>query len=135
MKLKINITQFILGICISLPVIAIPMPPVPTEPIYLEPPIVEANEAMSNSSCIQLESAIRTLSPYRYTYKPRFSEDPYNTIAVASVAFDISLNGALSAAFLGYSALVEDKEQRRILGVEQQIAMLQQLKAEKHCFE
>lgn len=111
------------------------MPPVPTEPIYFEPPIVEANEAMSNSSCIQLESAIRTLSPYRYTYKPRFSEDPYNTIAVASVAFDISLNGALSAAFLGYSALVEDKEQRRILGVEQQIAMLQQLKAEKHCFE
>jgi hypothetical protein len=31
--------------------------------------------------------------------------------------------------------LVEEKEQRRMLQVEQKIGMLQQVKAEKHCFE
>ena len=77
------------------------------------------------------DAAIRAIHPYRYSYKPKFGQDRYNAIAVASVG----INGMLSAAFLGYSSIVEDKEQRRILGVEQQIAMLQQVKAEKHCFE
>jgi len=116
---------------ISLPTVAIPMPPVPTEPIYFEPPIVEETEDIYKKSCVEIDAAIRAIHPYRYSYKPKFGQDRYNAIAVASVG----INGMLSAAFLGYSSIVEDKEQRRILGVEQQIAMLQQVKAEKHCFE
>jgi hypothetical protein len=45
------------------------------------------------------------------------------------------LRGLAGVAYLGYSATVEEKEQRRMLLVEQRIALLQQLKAEKQCFE
>jgi hypothetical protein len=45
------------------------------------------------------------------------------------------VKGLFGLMYLGYSSLVEEKEQRRVLLVEQQISMLQQLKAEKHCFE
>lgn len=105
------------------------------EPIYFEPPVVKAEESLYLKSCVQIDNDIRSLHPYRYSYKPKFTEDTYNAIAVRSIAFDYSLNGMLSAAYLGYSALVEDREQRRMLQVEQQISMLQQVKAEKHCFE
>lgn len=116
---------------------AIPMPPVPMEPIYFEPPVVEATEDIRQKSCVQLDNAIRFLHPYRYSYKPGFYQDSYNTVATSVIAFDSVpiINGLLGFTYLGYSALVEEKEQRRMLQVEQQISMLQQLKAEKHCFE
>jgi len=123
---------------------AIPMPPIPIEPVYFEPPIVSATDEIRQQSCVDIDNAIRYLHPYRYSYKPEFHQDGYNKIAVATIAIDSypiigSLpfidNGALGLIYLGYSALVEEKEQRRMLGVEQQISMLQQVKAEKHCFE
>jgi len=119
----------------STSVLALTIPPVPTEPIYFEPPIVEATDEVTQMSCVALDNNIRYLHPYRYTYKPGFYEDDANKLATSLVAFDNLLDGWLGFAYMGYSALVEEKEQRRMLQVEQQIAMLQQVKAEKHCFE
>ncbi len=116
-------------------VIALTLPPVPTEPIYFEPPIVEATDEVTQLSCVALDNNIRYLHPYRYTYKPGFYKDGSNKIATALITFDDFLGGWIGPAYLGYSALVGEKEQRRMLQVEQQIAMLQQVKAEKHCFE
>jgi len=116
---------------------ALPMPPVPLEPIYFEPPVVEPTAEIRNQSCIDLDNAVRYLQPYKFTYKPGLYEDGYNKLATAAITLDSIpiLEGLLGLAYLSYSALVEEKEQRRILLVEQQISMLQQLKAEKHCFE
>lgn len=135
MKLTTTLSALILAFCIAPSIQALTIPSVPTEPIYFEPPVVEATDDIRLKSCVQLDNDIRYLHPYSYTYKDKFTEDKYNAAAVASVTLDYSLNGILSVAYIGYSALVEDKEQRRMLQVEQQIAMLQQVKAEKHCFE
>ncbi|RKZ87636.1 MAG: hypothetical protein DRQ39_03860 [Gammaproteobacteria bacterium] len=115
--------------------IALTLPPVPTEPIYFEPPVVESTDDVRQMSCVALDNNIRYLHPYRYTYKPGFHEDDANKLATALITFDDVLGGWLGLGYLGYSSLVEEKEQRRMLQVEQQIAMLQQVKAEKHCFE
>ncbi|NOQ93371.1 MAG: hypothetical protein GQ547_01915 [Methylophaga sp.] len=127
----------VLVITLSPTLIAIPMPPVPLEPIYFEPPVVQPTEDIRNSSCVDLDNAIRYLQPYRYSYKPEFYQDGFNKVATAAITLDnvLALNGILGFAYLGYSALVEEKEGRRILEVEQEVTMLQQLKAEKHCFE
>ena len=130
--LKFLIVSFALGI--ASPIQAIPMPPVPLEPIYFEPPIVDATEQTYQQSCVQLDNAIRHLHPYRYSYKQGFYEDKYNTIATSAITLD-ELLSLLGLAYLAYSSLVEEKEQRRMLAVEQKISMLQQVKAEKHCFE
>jgi len=116
---------------------AIPMPPIPLEPIYFEPPVVNPTDEIRKQSCVEIDNAIRYLHPYRYTYKDSFHEDGYNKIATATIALDSVpiVQGLLGFAYLGYSALVEEKEARRVLQVEQQIAMFQQVKAEKHCFE
>jgi hypothetical protein len=113
---------------------AIPMPPVPVEPIYFEPSVEKATDQLYQQSCVQLDNAIRYFQPYRYTYKPEFHEDGANKIAVSLVVFE-SLPSLIGLTYLGYSGLVEEKEQRRMLEVEQKIAVLQQVKAEKHCFE
>lgn len=127
----------VLTLTLSSEINALPMPPVPLEPIYFEPPIVEPSTEILNQSCIDLDNAVRYLQPYKYTYKPNFHDDGYNKVATAAITFDSIplLEGVLGLAYLGYSALVEEKEQRRILLVEQKISMLQQVKAEKHCFE
>jgi len=116
---------------------AIPMPPVPLEPIYFEPPVVQVRDEWRNQSCVELDNAVRYMQPYRYSYKPKFHQDGFNKVAVATITIDsfLTLNGLLGFAYLGYSSLVEEKETRRMIEVEQHIAMLQQLKAEKHCFE
>lgn len=118
-------------------VTALTLPPVPLEPIYFEPPIVEASQEIKEHSCVDIDNAIRYLHPYRYTYKPAFHEDGANKIATTLIAFDSIpiVQGWAGFAYLGYSALAEEKEQRRMLQVEQKISMLQQAKAEKHCFE
>jgi len=116
---------------------AIPMPPIPIGPIYFEPPVVNATDEIRKQSCVDIDNAIRYLHPYRYTYKDSFHEDGYNKIATAAIALESVpiVKGLAGFAYLGYSALVEEKEARRMLQVEQQIAMFQQVKAEKHCFE
>lgn len=116
---------------------AVPMPPIPLEPIYFEPPVETASDEINEQTCTQLDNAIRYLHPYRYSYKPPFHEDGANKVATTLVVFDNVpiLNGLLGLTYLGYSGLVEEKEQRRMLQIEQRIAMLQQVKAEKHCFE
>lgn len=116
---------------------AVPMPAVPLEPIYFEPPVESATDDVYQQTCVQLDNAIRYLHPYRYTYKPEFHQDGANKVATTLIAFDSVpiVDGLLGLAYLGYSGLVEEKEQRRMLQVEQKIAMLQQVKAEKHCFE
>ncbi len=111
--------------------------PLPMEPIYFEPPIVYATEEQEQLSCVELDNSIGYLQPYRYSYKPNFHEDEANKVAALFVTLDSIpiVEGWLGIAYLGYSALLEEKEQRRVLSVEQQVAMLQQLKAQKHCFE
>jgi hypothetical protein len=111
----------------------VPMPPIPIEPIYFEPPIVEATQEEKQLNCIELDNSIRYLHPYRYTYKDKFYEDEANTIAVALVTVDTI--PFVGLGYLTYSSMVEEKENRRMLNVEQQISMLQQLKSELHCFE
>jgi len=117
---------------------AVSMPPVPLEPIYFESPIEAATKEIYLQNCVQLDSAIRYLHPYRYSYKPGFYADDANKLATTMIALDsipIVKGGIFGLAYLGYSGLVEEKEQRRMLQIEQKIAMLQQIKAEKHCFE
>lgn len=116
---------------------AVVLPPVPTAPIYFEPPVVEAESGHLAMNCYQLDKSIRELSPYRYSYKPDFYQDDANQMATMLVMVDTVpiVKGLFGLVYLNYSALVEEKEQRRVLLVEKQISMLQQLKAEKHCFE
>ncbi len=115
----------------------VPMPPIPIEPIYFEPPIVEVSQQDKQLNCIDLDNTIRYLHPYRYTYKDKFYEDNTNTMAVTLITADSVpiVGGLLGLGYLTYSSMVEEKESRRILNVEQQISMLQQLKSELHCFE
>lgn len=116
---------------------ALTLPPVPSEPIYFEPPVVTADQKMQDMSCYQVDKAINQLHPYRYTYKPSFYKDDANKAATALVMIDTIpiVQGWLGLGYLGYSALVEEKEDRRQLQVEQQISALQRIKAEKHCYE
>jgi hypothetical protein len=116
---------------------AVSMPPVPLEPIYFEPPVAAATDEIYQQSCVQLDNAIRNIHPYRYTHKPEFHQDGANKIATTLIIFDSVpiVHGVFGFVYLGYSALVEENEQRRMLQVEQKIGMLQQVKAEKHCFE
>jgi hypothetical protein len=135
MKL-VNVIVLLTG-CFVIPSHAVVMPPVPTEPIYFEPPIVTPSDNVKLLSCIDLDNSIRTLHPFKYSYKPDFYHDESNQIAATFVMYDSVpiVKGLFGLMYLGYSSLVEEKEQRRVLLVEQQISMLQQLKAEKHCFE
>lgn len=116
---------------------ALTLPPVPSEPIYFEPPVVTADQKMQEMSCYQVDRAINQLHPYRYSYKPSFYKDDANKAATALIMFDSVpiVQGWLGLGYLGYSALVEEKEDRRQLQVEQQISALQRVKAEKHCYE
>ncbi|MFW5451018.1 MAG: hypothetical protein ACKE9I_05420 [Methylophagaceae bacterium] len=117
--------------------------PIPSEPIYFEPPVVEATDDIRQLSCVTLDNNIRYLHPYRYSYKPNFYQDDANKIATTLITIDslpvigtVPIIGEwVGFTYLAYSALVDEKEQRRMLQIEQQIAMLQQVKAEKHCFE
>jgi hypothetical protein len=110
---------------------AVTLPAVPLEPIYFEPPVIERNSEVEQLSCVGLDNTIRSMQPYRYSYKSPFYEDDANKVAAAMVMVE----GLAGFAYLGYSASVEEKEQRRVLLVEQRIALLQQLKAERQCFE
>ena len=110
---------------------AVTLPAVPLEPIYFEPPVIERNSEVEQLSCVGLDNTIRSMQPYRYSYKAPFYEDDANKVATAMVMVE----GLAGFAYLGYSASVEEKEQRRVLLVEQRIALLQQLKAERQCFE
>lgn len=119
-------------------IVAVMLPPVPTEPIYFEPPIVNATADIQQLSCVDLDNNIRKLHPYRYSYKPGFYQDDANKVATYLVGGANSIpivSSLLGFSYLTYSALVEEKEQRRTLMIEQEIAMFQQVKAEKHCFE
>jgi len=136
MKLANYVTATVLLTVMS-PVIAVPMPPIPTEPIYFEPPVVEATAQIRQQSCVQIDNSIRYLQPYKYTYKPDYYDDGANKLATAMITMDVMpiLGEYFGWAYLGYSALIDEKENRRILDVKQQISMLQRVKAEKHCFE
>ncbi len=129
--------SLVIAVFFSSNVVAVALPPVPTEPIYFEPHVPEVPSEIKNFSCAQLDNSIRYLHPYTYTYKQKFHDDKANQVAVSMVAVDVVpiIGEWLGLAYLGYSALVEEKENRRIINVKQELAMLQQLKAEKHCFE
>lgn len=111
----------------------VPIPPISIEPLYFEPPIVEATQEDKQLNCVELDNTIRYLHPYRYTYKDKFYEDNMNVVAATVITSDfIPLIGF---GYLTYSSMVEEKENRRMLNIEQKISMLQQLKSELHCFE
>jgi len=135
--------QFFITLCsvifvlMALPVQALTPVPVPSEPIYYEPPVVEITDEIRKHSCVEIDGAINQLHPYRYSYKPGFYDDGSNKLAATLIAFDTIpiVEGWLGLAYLGYSSLVDEKEARRTQQIEQKIAMLQRVKAEKHCFE
>lgn len=99
--------------------------------------MIERNEQVEKLGCVGLDNTIRNMQPYRYTYKAPFYEDDANKVVAAMVTLDFIpvVQGLAGVAYLGYSATVEEKEQRRMLLVGQRIALLQQIKAEKQCFE
>ena len=115
----------------------VPVPPIPIEPLYFEPPIRHATDEEKQFNCVELDNAIRYLHPYRYSYKPHFYEDNNNIVATTLVTAESTpiVGGLLGLGYLTYSSIVEEKESRRMLNIEQQISMLQQLKSELHCFE
>ncbi|HET8807789.1 MAG TPA: hypothetical protein VFM76_05375 [Methylophaga sp.] len=127
----------LIALGIWIPAQAMTLPPVPTEPLYYEPPIVKSAEAEQRYDCYQLDRAIYELHPYRYTYKPNFYSDGSNKLAASLIIFDSIplVEGWLGIGYLAYSSLLDEKEARRTENVEQQIRMLQRLKAEQHCFE
>lgn len=127
----------LLAIHIPLVADAMTLPPVPTEPIYFEPPVVEADAETAALNCYQLDAEINRLHPYQYSYKPYYFDDGMNKLATAMIVFDSIpvVEGWLGLGYLGYSALVDEKEDRRQLNVAQHIAALQRLKAHKHCYE
>lgn len=133
------VLNFCLVVLASLPfsLNAMTIPPIPTEPLYYEPPIVEIDERARQASCLEIDNAINQLHPYRYTYKPNFYRDRSNKFATTLVFFDSIplVEGWLGLAYLGYSSALEEKEARRMQSVEQEIAMLQRVKAEKFCFQ
>lgn len=135
-KFFVKLSSLALGL-IALPVLALTPVPVPTEPIYYEPPIVEITDEIRKHSCVEIDGAINQLHPYRYSYKPDFYNDGSNKLAATLIVFDTIpiVQGWLGLAYLGYSSLVDEKEARRTQQIEQKIAMLQRVKAEKHCFE
>jgi hypothetical protein len=126
-----------MGILISVNAHAMSLPPVPTEPIYFEPPVVEADSEKAALNCYQLDAAINRLHPYQYSYKPYYFDDGMNKLATAMIVFDSIplVEGWLGLGYLGYSALVDEKEDRRQLNVREHIAALQRQKARKHCYE
>lgn len=132
--IKLSSMAFVL---LALPAQALTPVPVPTEPIYYEPPIVEITDEIRKHSCVEIDGAINQLHPYRYSYKPDFYADGSNKLAATLIVFDSIpiVEGWLGLAYLGYSSLVDEKEARRTQQIEQKIAMLQRVKAEKHCFE
>lgn len=119
------------------PVQAMTLPPVPTDPIYYEPPVAKPSDNQRQYDCYELDSAINALHPYRYSYKPNYYHDNTNKVATTLIAVDSIpiVEGWLGLGYLAYSSLVEEKESRRMQNVEQQIAMLQRLKAQQLCFE
>ena len=131
------ITMAILNAVMIASAVAVTLPAVPLEPIYFEPPVIERNPEVEQLSCIGLDNTIRNMQPYRYSYKAHFYEDDTNKMATTMVMLDFIpvVQGLAGFAYLGYSVSVEEKEQRRTLLVEQRIALLQQLKAERQCFE
>ncbi|KKL58673.1 hypothetical protein LCGC14_2223030 [marine sediment metagenome] len=118
-------------------VFAVVVPPIPTDPIYFEPPIEDAPAGSDELTCYQIDLAINKLHPYRYSYKPEYYDDSMNKLATTLVVFDAVpiVQGWLGLGYLGYSAAVGEKEQRRVLVIEQKISALQNLKALKHCYE
>jgi hypothetical protein len=137
LKPKAMTASFVLLFGFSLGAEALTLPDVPLEPIYFEPPVIERNEQVEQLSCVGLDNTIRNMQPYRYTYKAPFYEDDSNKVASGMIMMDFIpvVQGLAGLAYFGYSSTVEEKEQRRVLLVEQRIALLQQLKAEKKCFE
>lgn len=135
--MKITFWTGLIMFMLGLPLQAMTLPPVPTEPLYYEPPVVKPTENQQRFDCYQLDSAINELHPYRYTYKPNFYSDGSNKLATSLIVVDSIpiVEGWLGIAYLGYSALLDEKEARRTQNVEQKIAMLQRLKAEQHCFQ
>jgi hypothetical protein len=135
-QLFIKLSSMAFGL-LALPVQALTPVPVPTEPIYYEPPVVEITDEIRKHSCVEIDGAINQLHPYRYSYKPDFYADGSNKLAATLIVFDTIpiVEGWLGLAYLGYSSLVDEKEARRTQQIEQKIAMLQRVKAEKHCFE
>jgi hypothetical protein len=137
MRLKIQMASLILLLGAGTISQALTLPDVPLEPIYFEPPVIERNEQVEQLSCVGLDNTIRNMQPYRYTHKAPFYEDDANKLAAAMITLDFIpvVQGLAGVVYLGYSSTVEEKEQRRMLLVEQRIALLQQLKSEKQCFE
>lgn len=133
MTIKLLISLLFLSVT---PAMAVTLPPVPTEPIYYEPD-AEITAAVREMSCADLDQNINQLHPYRYSHKEKFHYDSANRIATGLIVFDTIpvVDGLLGLVYLGYSSLVEEKEQRRMLLIEQQISVLQQAKAYKRCFE
>ncbi len=82
-------------------------------------------------NCAQLQQELNDTEPLTYTYKPRFTEDPY--MGTATLVGSTMFWPAYGVVALG--AVNHYQEKGRMTKAENRIETLRRLKAEKRCFE
>ena len=82
-------------------------------------------------SCLDLEGELRELEPLSYNSHPNFYEDGYQGASIVLGTMVSPIAYGLS----GYSTTRGYVEAGRVSKIKQRIAVLRELKAQKHCFE
>jgi hypothetical protein len=103
----------------------------PDVDLYRQPYVPNPTVYDRLKDCRQLELELRALQPKTYSYKPGFYEDPKQGAAlwVGTTMFWPAYG------VLVWGAVTEYDEQGRKINSENRIAELQQLKADRRCFE
>ncbi len=82
-------------------------------------------------TCAQLDREISRVTPYTYNYRPDFDQDPYvGASIIASATFSF-----IGYGYLGFRAVGDFGEDKRIQSANSRIDDLRRLKAEKYCYE
>ena len=99
--------------------------------MYRQPHVPKPSVNDFGKSCAQLQQELNALQPMTYSYKPRFSEDPYMGPAawIGTTVFWPAYG------VLAVGAVNHFQEKGRMVKAENRIETLQRVKARKRCFE
>ena len=105
------------------------------DPAYFNPyrsPKPVSHQAEDTAlSCAQLDREISMVTPHTYNYRPDFDQDPYvGASIIASATFSM-----IGYGYLGFRAVGDFVEEKRIHSANSRIEELRRLKAEKYCYE
>lgn len=98
--------------------------------LYPHPPSPVYQSGDRELSCEQLDTALTALEPLTYSYKPSFYRDPAHGAAIL-----VGMAESAAWSYFIYSGLAEYYDQKRIIDTQHRIAVLRQLKANRHCYE